>query len=166
MWDYTVLQHLSKAMEGGMVRLWAPHWTDPLVIQWGEGSSSGAAREVLELAWVHDGINGALNNYHVVAKASVPPVPRTPEEDDSEEEEEVQLEDEEEQTLEEAEDKARERQEWDRIRGELQEARTWEWEARKRPVVARHLEKLIEQTEMTDRVATMTGNTIHVSEFD
>ena len=84
---------------------------------------------MLELAWVHDSINGALNSFHVVAKALVQPLPRTPEEDNSEEEEAVQMEDKEEQMIEEAEDKARERQEWDRIRGELQEARAWEMKA-------------------------------------
>ena len=166
MWDLTVLQHLSKAMEGGVVRLWAPHWTEPLVIQWGEGGNDDEARTVLDLAWVHDDINGALNNLHVIGKMSAPPEPRTPDDEDSEEEEMVMLDEEEEETIEEAEGKARERQEWDRIRGELQDAKTWEWQYRKRPVIAKHLAKLIEQTDMSDVVAEMAGNVMKVTELD
>ena len=166
MWDMPVFQHLSKAMGGGVVRLWAPHWGEPLEIRWGDNDVEDLTVEVLNLAWVHDDIHGPLNHLHVIGKSSVPPEPRRPEEDAFAEEEVVLLEEEEEETAEEAEEKARQRQEWERIREELQDAKVWEWETRRKPIIARHLQKMVEQKEWTEEVAKIAGGKMLLTDFD
>ena len=145
--------------------MWAPHWSEPLEIRWNDDLEDLTEVEVLDLAWVHDNVNGALNHLHVIGKYSLPPEPRQPNQV-REEEEMVLLDENEEETDEQAQQKARERQEWERIREELQEAKVWEWESRRRPVIARHLPHLVEQKEMEDVVATIKEAKMVVNNLD